>query len=138
MEDPATLLKKMNILVADDMDSMLGLITTCLRELGAENIFTATNGQNAWKLLNRKAIDLIICDWDMPELTGLQLLNFVRESDMHKHIPFLLLTASTEKARVLEAVKAGVDDYLAKPFQPKELDYRVIKLLRKVDLTKGH
>lgn len=138
VEHPTTLLKKINILVADDMDSMLSLITSCLRNLGAEKIYTANNGENAWKRLNKQRIDLIVCDWDMPKMTGMQLLSLVRESDMHKHIPFLLLTASTEKSRVLSALKGGVSDYLAKPFQPKELDYRIIKLLRKVDLSKNH
>lgn len=136
MEDRLKLLPKINILVIDDMDSMLGLITTCIRGLGAEKINTANNGQYAWKILNKKKIDLIICDWDMPQMTGLELLKLVRESEMHRHIPFLLLTASTEKSRVLEALKEGVSDYLAKPFQPKELDFRVIKLLRKIDIGK--
>ena len=116
------------------MDSMIGLITSCLRELGAVKIETASNGELAWKMLNKNRYDLIICDWDMPKMTGYQLLKLVRESQLHQHIPFLLLTAATEKKLVLDAVQAGVSDYLAKPFQPKELDYRIIKLLRKVDL----
>jgi two-component system chemotaxis response regulator CheY len=134
VKDPAKFLKKINILVADDMDSMLGLVKTCLRDLGVETIFTANDGHKAWKIINKERIDLVICDWDMPEMSGMQLLRFLRESDMHKHIPFLLLTASNQKAKVLEAVDAGVDDYLAKPFQPKDLDNRVIKLLDKIDI----
>lgn len=114
---------------------MIGLITSCLRELGAEKIQTASNGELAWKMLNKNRYDLIICDWDMPKMTGYQLLKLVRESQLHQHIPFLLLTAATEKKLVLDAVQAGVSDYLAKPFQPKELEYRIIKLLRKVDLN---
>ncbi|MEQ3653879.1 MAG: response regulator, partial [Glaciecola sp.] len=133
--NPIDLLKKINIIVIDDMDSMLGLIISCLRELGAEKIQTASNGELAWKMLNKNRYDLIICDWDMPKMTGYQLLKLVRESQLHQHIPFLLLTAATEKKLVLDAVQAGVSDYLAKPFQPKELDYRIIKLLRKVDLN---
>ncbi|MDT0582165.1 MULTISPECIES: response regulator [Alteromonadaceae] len=135
MKNPIDLLKKINIIVIDDMDSMLGLIISCLRELGAEKIQTASNGELAWKMLNKNRYDLIICDWDMPKMTGYQLLKLVRESQLHQHIPFLLLTAATEKKLVLDAVQAGVSDYLAKPFQPKELDYRIIKLLRKVDLN---
>ena len=135
MKNPIDLLKKINIIVIDDMDSMLGLITSCLRDLGAEKIQTASNGELAWKMLNKYKYDLIICDWDMPKMTGFELLKLVRESQLHQHIPFLLLTAATEKKLVIEAVQAGVSDYLAKPFQPKELDYRIIKLLRKVDLN---
>jgi two-component system chemotaxis response regulator CheY len=70
----------------------------------------------------------------MPKRTGIELLHMVRASDDHKHLPFLLLTASTEKDRVSAAIKAGVSDYLSKPFQPKQLHLRVIKLLRKVRL----
>jgi two-component system chemotaxis response regulator CheY len=132
MNEPSIILKKINILVVDDLSSILALITTCLKELGAENIAAANHGVRAWDILNKKSIDLIVCDWDMPKMTGLELLKLVKQSNSHKHIPFLLLTASTEKHRVLEALKAGVDDYLTKPFTPKELDFRIIKLLRKV------
>lgn len=134
VKNPSNLLKKINVIVIDDMESMLALITSCLRNLGVEKIQTASNGQLAWKMLNKSKFDLIICDWDMPKMTGFELLKLVRESQLHQHIPFLLLTAAKEKKLVLEAVEAGVSDYLAKPFQPKELDYRIVKLLRKVDL----
>jgi two-component system chemotaxis response regulator CheY len=85
-------------------------------------------------MLNKKQFHIIVCDWDMPKMTGIELLKLVKESELHKHIPFLLLTAATQKSQVLEAVKAGVSDYLSKPFQPKELEYRIVKLLRKVSL----
>lgn len=134
--DALTLLKKVNILVVDDSDSMLSLISTCLRDSGAENVSMANNGLNAWKMLNKSSFDIIVCDWDMPHMTGLELLKLVRESEMHKHIPFLLLTGSTEKEKVLQALKAGVSDYLTKPFQVKELNDRVFKLLRKVSVGK--
>ena len=134
LKDPLTLLKKINILVVDDMESMTSLIVSCLRQLGAENISTASNGDFAWKMLNKKQFHIIVCDWDMPKMTGIELLKLVKESELHKHIPFLLLTAATQKSQVLEAVKAGVSDYLSKPFQPKELEYRIVKLLRKVSL----
>lgn len=136
MNDPNAILKLIKILVVDDMDSMLGLISATLRTLGAEKIVSEYNGLNAWNTINKGHIDLIICDWDMPQMTGIELLRLIKESDKYKHIPFLLLTASTEKERVLEAVEAGVSDYLAKPFTPKDLEYRVIKLLRKVVLSK--
>ncbi|GLR71917.1 hypothetical protein GCM10007852_28250 [Agaribacter marinus] len=132
VKDPAEKLKRINILVVDDMESMIGLVTSCLRSIGAEKINTAYNGASAWSALNKKSYDLIICDWDMPKMTGFGLLKLVRESETHKHIPFLLLTAAREKNLVVDALEAGVSDYLAKPFQPKELAFRVIKLLRKI------
>lgn len=132
MNSPEQIIKTINILVVDDMESIRSVINSCLKELGAERVLLSSNGESAWKVLKHTRIDLIICDWDMPELSGLELLVRVRKSEPHKHIPFLMLTATTEKEKVVSAIAAGINDYLAKPFQPKELEYRVIKLLRKV------
>lgn len=134
MDNVVKILQKINILVVDDMEAMRSMVNGCLRELGAPSIMMEPNGKCAWALLQKKRIDLIVCDWDMPQMTGLELLKLVRESDKHKHIPFLMLTAATEGERVRSAVEAGVNDYLSKPFQPKALEYRVVKLLRKVQL----
>ncbi len=132
MDDLEQLLKSINILVVDDMEVMRSMVSSCLREIGVNHIEMAPNGDAAWKILNAASIDLIICDWDMPGLSGLELLNHIRGSDRCNHIPFLMLTATTEKEKVESAIKAGVSDYLSKPFQSQELEYRVIKLLRKV------
>ncbi len=134
MTNPAELIKKINVLVVDDMETMRSMVNTCLKELGTRNVFMEVNGELAWKTLKSKQIHLIICDWDMPEVSGLELLQRIRASERYQHIPFLMLTATTEKPKVMSAVEAGVNDYLAKPFQPKELEYRVLKLMRKVTL----
>jgi two-component system chemotaxis response regulator CheY len=134
MISPDKLLKKINILTVDDMEAIRSMIKAVLRNMGAQNIEVAIHGEAAWKMLNSKRIDMVICDWDMPKMTGIELLHKIRASEEHKHIPFLLLTATTEKERVIAAVKAGVTDYLSKPFQPKELEYRVLKMLAKVNL----
>ena len=136
MISPEKLLSQINILTVDDMEAIRSMISGVLRNMGATNVEVAINGEAAWKTINSKRIDLIICDWDMPKMTGIELLQKIRESVEFKHIPFLLLTATTERERVLAAVKAGVTDYLSKPFQPKELEYRVIKMLGKVDLDR--
>jgi two-component system chemotaxis response regulator CheY len=135
MQDPSKLLKKINILIVDDMEAIRSMIKACLRELGAAKITSTFNGEEAWKIIQNQRIDMIVCDWDMPKTTGLELLQLVRSKEETKHIPFLMLTASNEKGRVVSAVEAGVNDYLSKPFQPKELEFRVIKLLRKVNLN---
>ena len=132
MENPEEIIKHINILVVDDMAAMRHMVKSCLKELGAEQVFMVEDGKLAWEMLTNKRIDLIICDWDMPEVSGLELLKLIRGSKRHKHIPFLMLTATTEKQNVLGAIKIGADDYLAKPFQPKNLEYRIVKLLRKV------
>ncbi|GBL05035.1 PleD family two-component system response regulator [Glaciecola sp. KUL10] len=135
MQDPSKLLKQIHILIVDDMEAIRSMIKACLRDLGASKISTTFDGEEAWKIIQNQKIDMIVCDWDMPRTTGLELLQLVRSKEESKHIPFLMLTASNEKGRVLSAVEAGVNDYLSKPFQPKELEFRVIKLLRKVNLN---
>jgi two-component system chemotaxis response regulator CheY len=135
MQDPSKLLKKINILIVDDMEAIRSMIKACLRELGVAKITSTFNGEEAWKIIQNQQIDMIVCDWDMPKTTGLELLQLVRSKEETNHIPFLMLTASNEKGRVISALEAGVNDYLSKPFQPKELEFRVIKLLRKVNLN---
>lgn len=135
MQDINTLLKRINILVVDDMEAIRSMVKACLRNLGALNIDIAIDGDDAWKKLNQKNYHLVVSDWDMPKMSGLQLLQKVRGCDEHKHIPFLLLTASTEKDRVISAINSGVNDYLTKPFTQKDLEYRVIKLLPSVVLS---
>lgn len=114
------------------MESIRGMVRASLAELGAKRIAMAPDGLYAWNILKSNDVDMIICDWDMPKLSGIELLERVRGSKNHRHIPFLLLTASADKSRVTTAIKAGVSDYLSKPFRPKELEFRIIKLLTKV------
>ncbi len=125
-------LNKINVLVADDMEVMRSMINYSLKDIGVENTLMATNGEVAWDMLNAGRVDLIICDWDMPQMTGIELLRRMKDSESLKDIPFLMLTASTEKDNIVMAIRAGVDDYLTKPFQSQELETRVIKLLRKI------
>lgn len=134
MKNPSDLLKRINILAVDDMEAILGLVKGCLRNLGASNVDTAMNGEAAWQMLKQKRYHMIICDWDMPKMSGLELLHNIRSSETYRDLPFLLLTATVDKKQVISAIEAGVNDYLSKPFKPKELEFRVIKLLRKVKL----
>jgi len=124
--------KALQVLVVDDMDSSRNLVNSCLNELGVKRTILAPNGSVAWTQLQNTSIDIIICDWDMPQLSGLELLRLVRASRQYCGIPFLMLTGSTEKEKVIDAIEAGASDYLTKPFSPKDLEYRVIKLLSKV------
>ena len=122
----------LKVLVVDDMDAIRNLVSSTLKELGVRTILQAPNGSVAWSHIQGAPVDMIVCDWDMPQVSGLELLELVRKSEKYNHIPFLMLTGSTEKSKVMNAVVAGVSDFLSKPFSPKDLEYRVIKLLRKV------
>ncbi|WP_370980759.1 response regulator [Agaribacterium sp. ZY112] len=132
MDKIERILKKLNVLVVDDMEAMRCMVTGCLNDLGIRKYRVAPNGNVAWGQLQNSTADIIICDWDMPQVSGIEFLKMVRSSERHKHIPFLMLTATTDKKSVVEAVSCGVTDYLSKPFQPQELEYRIIKLLRKL------
>lgn len=137
MKNPTDIIKQINVLAVDDMEAILGVVKGCLRNLGATNVDTAMNGEAAWQILKQKRYHMIICDWDMPKMSGLALLNNIRSSATYKDLPFLLLTATVDKALVINAVEAGVSDYLSKPFKPQELEFRIIKLLRKVNIDES-
>ncbi|MDM7859461.1 response regulator [Alteromonas sp. ASW11-36] len=126
------LLNKIHILIVDDMESIRNLVKSCLYELGAKNISMAADGEHAWKHLNSARFDLVICDIDMPKLDGIELLKRIRFSDSHAKIPVIMLTAAVDKDNVNACIKVGANDYVAKPFQPKTLIFRVIKQLNKM------
>lgn len=108
--------KNMRILVVDDHSMTRNLVRSILKGVGFNNIYLAENGRQAFLFLKEDAYDLVICDWNMPDVTGIELLRVVRSDPKMMHIPFLLLTAEVFKENVKEAMEAGVSDYIAKPF----------------------
>ena len=109
------------ILVIDDMMTMRKIVKKSLGELGYTNIVEADDGETAWPIIEKAVadnvpFDLIISDWNMPKLKGIDLLRKVRAVEAIKAVPFILLTAESEKTQVIEAVKAGVTNYITKPF----------------------
>ena len=106
------------VLIVDDMLTMRKIICKACRDIGFKNIVDASDGQKAWEILNssENMIGLIVSDWSMPNCTGLDLLKRVRGDGRFKILPFVLITAESEGTQVAEAVKAGVDNYIIKPF----------------------
>ncbi len=125
-------LATLRVLVIDDMNTMRMMLAGCLKEMGFEHVSSEMDGERGWQYLSRNRVDIIICDWDMPKLNGLELLQRVRKDENLSHIPFLMVTAGAEVDRVKQALADGVTDYLVKPFQAKDLCYRVLKVLRKI------
>lgn len=117
------------ILVADDSNVIRTIICSTLNELGFTNYTEAANGKIALDILADKAIDLVITDWHMPKLNGLELVNSIRKSNKLNHIPILMVTTRGMKDDVLEAAHAGVNDYIVKPFTPDVLEEKIAKLL---------
>jgi len=106
----------MRVLVVDDMQAMIKVVIKILNSLGINNISTANDGKEALELLDSSSFDLIISDWNMPNINGLELLKTVRADEKLKHLPFIMLTAESQKEHFLEAIKAKVTSYISKPF----------------------
>jgi len=106
----------MKVLIVDDFATMRGIIRNILRQIGFMNISEADDGTTALIELKKKRFDLILCDWYMPEMSGLELLYKMKSDDELKDIRFVMVTAETRRDNILEAVKAGVSSYIVKPF----------------------
>lgn len=121
--------KDMKVLVVDDFATMRRIVKNILRELDFKDIVEAENGAAAVKILESQDIDLIVSDWNMPKMTGLELLKWVRANERTKNLPFLMVTAEAQKENVVEAVKAKVSNYIVKPFTAAVLAEKLAKIL---------
>ncbi len=114
----------MKILIVDDDEITLNVLEDCLTEAGYE-VLTALNGQEALKIVHEQDIQLVITDWNMPVMDGLEFCNSIRNADLSSYIYIILLTALNQKEDILIGLSAGADDYLIKPCDEKELILRV-------------
>ncbi len=115
----------MKILLVDDFPTMRKILRNLLKEAGFTDIDEAENGIMALERLRGEAFDLVITDWNMPEMTGLELLKKIREDHALKDIPVLMVTAEATKECVMEAVQAGVSNYIVKPFTATALKEKI-------------
>lgn len=106
----------MKVLVVDDFATMRRIVKNVLKQIGFTQILEADDGTTALVVLKDNKIDLIISDWNMPQMSGLDLLKTVRKEDATREIPFVMVTAEAQKDNVLQAVQAGVSNYIVKPF----------------------
>ncbi|MBW2090783.1 MAG: response regulator [Deltaproteobacteria bacterium] len=120
--------KKMAILVVDDFSTMRRIIKNILRQLNFNNIVEADDGSTAVSILQSRKIDLIISDWNMPKMTGIELLRYVRQTDGIKDTPFILVTAEAQQDNIIEAAKAKVSNYIVKPFTAETLGEKIDKV----------
>jgi two-component system chemotaxis response regulator CheY len=123
--------KDMTVLVVDDFATMRRIIRNILRDLEFKKILEAEDGTAAVDILKTQKVDLIISDWNMPKMTGLELLKWVRSNEDTKDIPFLMVTAEAQKENVIEAVKAKVSNYIVKPFTAQTLAEKLEKIIPK-------
>ncbi len=123
--------KSSKVLIIDDFSTMRKVIRNLLKQLGYENIVEAEDGVAALEALRSQKIDFIISDWNMPNMTGFELLKQVRGDDALAKTPFLMVTAESLKENVVEAVKAGVDNYIVKPFTADVLSEKIAEIEKK-------
>ncbi|GIK99667.1 MAG: response regulator [Alphaproteobacteria bacterium] len=121
--------KNLNILIVDDYKTMLRIIRNLLKQLGFNNVDEATDGSQALHKLRDKSYGLVISDWNMEPMTGLQLLQEVRADARLKTLPFLMITAESKTENVVEAKKAGVNNYIVKPFNADTLKSKLQAVL---------
>jgi two-component system chemotaxis response regulator CheY len=122
----------MKILVVDDFATMRKIIKNVLKQISLENVVEAENGKHALSVLKKEEIDLIISDWVMPEMTGIDFLKACKEDELIKKIPFIMVTAEAQKDCIMEAIKSGVDNYIVKPFTPDKLKAAIDKARARV------
>jgi two-component system chemotaxis response regulator CheY len=121
----------MKVLAVDDFPTMRRIVKTLLRQLGYNNVSEAEDGQAALTKLKQEKFDLVLLDWNMPRMTGLELLKAIRADDNLRNTPVVMITAEGRKEDVLEAVKAGVNNFIVKPFTAETLEEKLNKVLEK-------
>jgi two-component system chemotaxis response regulator CheY len=118
------------ILIVDDAKVARQLQKRMLAEMGLTDILEASDGTEAVELLKNQKVDLILSDWNMPQMSGLELLKHVRSTENTKTVPFIMITAEGMDSNVVAAVKAGVSGYIKKPFGPGVLKEKITQILK--------
>ncbi len=118
----------MRVLVVDDFSTMRRIIKNILRQLGFTNVVEADDGTTAWDILNKDKIEFVISDWNMPQMTGIELLRKVRSSEEFADMPFLMVTAEAQQENIIEAVQAKVSNYIVKPFTAEVMKQKIDKI----------
>jgi two-component system, chemotaxis family, chemotaxis protein CheY len=117
------------ILVVEDEKHVLLMIKEFLKKIGFVNIIDAGDGATGLQRLRVDPVDLILSDWDMPDMTGIEFLKAVRDHNNHSKTPFLMITAHRDKDSLVKAIKEGVSDYIVKPFTIETLEAKIYKVL---------
>ncbi|MCA9422066.1 MAG: chemotaxis response regulator CheY [Nitrospira sp.] len=124
------------VLVVDDMSTMRRIVKNVLRQIGFSDIVEAENGQDALTKLKAGGFGLVVSDWNMPVMQGIELLRAVRADAELKTLPFLMVTAEAQKENLIEAVQAGVSNYVVKPFTAEVLQGKLEKIFANVQPAK--
>lgn len=124
--------KNMKILVVDDFSTMRRIVKNQLRELGFSDMEEAEDGGAAFQLLQSKRFDFVVTDWNMPGVTGLELLKKIRADEKLKSLPVLMVTAEAKREQIVEAAQSGVNGYVVKPFNAVTLQGKIERIFERI------
>ncbi len=124
--------KNMKILVVDDFSTMRRIVKNLLRDLGFNNVSEADDGSTALPILKSGNFDFLVTDWNMPGMTGIDLLKAVRADPNLKHLPVLMVTAESKREQIILAAQAGVNGYIVKPFTAQTLKEKIDKIFERI------
>ncbi len=127
--------KNIKILIVDDFSTMRRIIKNLLRDLGFTNTAEADDGLTALPMLQSGSFDLLITDWNMPGMSGIDLLRAVRADAKLQHMPVMMVTAEQKRDQIIEAAKAGVNGYIVKPFTAATLKEKMDKIFERVEAS---
>ncbi len=122
----------MKILIVDDFSTMRRIIKNLLRDLGFTNTSEADDGLTALPMLQSGAFDFLVTDWNMPGMSGIDLLRQVRQDERLKSLPVLMVTAEAKREQIIEAAQAGVNGYVVKPFTALALKEKIEKIFERI------
>jgi two-component system chemotaxis response regulator CheY len=122
---------RMKVLVVDDFATMRKIVRNILKQIGFENIMEAEDGSAALRMIKSEPVGLVVTDWNMPNMTGLDLLKAIRKDPQIANLPVLMVTAEGLKDNVMDAVKAGVNNYVVKPFTAEVLQEKLETIFKK-------
>ncbi|CEA01905.1 MAG: chemotaxis response regulator CheY [Pseudomonas sp.] len=123
----------MKILIVDDFSTMRRIIKNLLRDLGFTNTAEADDGTTALPMLQSGSFDFLVTDWNMPGMSGIDLLRAVRADERLKHLPVLMVTAEAKRDQIIEAAQAGVNGYVVKPFTAQALKEKIEKVFERIE-----
>jgi two-component system chemotaxis response regulator CheY len=129
MERDMAVDKNMRVMIVDDYNTMLRILRNLLRQLQFNNVEEANDGNDALNKLRQGQYGLIISDWNMQPMTGIELLREVRGDEKLRHIPFIMVTAESKPENVVAAKQAGVSNYIVKPFNAETLKHKIASVL---------
>lgn len=125
------------LLLVEDMEDMRNILRRLLSAMGFAKITVARNGEEAWSVLQSQRPDIVLCDWNMPRMSGRELLNAVRAHPQLSLIPFVMITGENSATQVKSAVSGGVTDFIVKPFTAAMLEQRLLSVLENAPLLSG-